>query len=734
HPCMHTCSYMYTHAHMRTHTHSCTLAHTCTHMHTCTHTLSCTHAHTCTPMHTCTHTLVYTCSTCTHTHTCTHTQVHTHTHRGTHAHTYSCTQGHTLKHTHTCTHTYSCTQGHMDWLSRYGYLPPPDPRTGQLQTKEGIEKALRVMQRFGGIKETGQLDSETLLLMKKPRCSLPDIIGTAELLRRRKRYALSGEVWSHTQLTWRVDNYPDAAQSPTLRADMVRYLMHLALQVWAKVTPLQFRELTAGGSASEEPDIHITFSSSYHQDGYPFDGPGGTLAHAFFPGEHPVSGDTHFDDQESWTYADPQGTDLFTVAIHEFGHALGLSHSSSTNSIMAPYYQGPVGRPENYVLPADDTQGIQQLYACLSPSVCLCPHLSVCQPACLHLSVSVSMCLSVRLPVSICLSLSSCLCLCVHLSVLTCSLASVLRDRDMKDTARASTQNSSSTLNNTQRKQSPSVCTRGRGRGAFLQYSVPVAILGHQDPHRPQVSVSCLTSLSPSPSLSGQYFWRIQRSGSLVSLSPALVSNFWQGLPARFARIDAVYERMTDSHIIFFIGAQYWVFKDTRALDGYPRPVSDWGLPAGGSRVTAAFVWAHNGKTYLFREKEFWRYDDREGRVDPGYPKSASLWSGVPSDPDDIITWEDGDAYFFKDNQYWVQQKGGLNQEATTPRSVAVDWMRCAPPPSPSQPPVRSDPKGRDCICNLGNGGVGQTPKVVSHWLFLLPVSLLAHLTSFFCY
>lgn len=73
--------------------------------------------------------------------------------------------------------------------------------------------------------------------------------------------------------------------------------MYYALKVWSDIAPLNFHEVA--GSAA---DIQIDFSKADHNDGYPFDGPGGTVAHAFFPGDHHTAGDTHFDDDEAWTF------------------------------------------------------------------------------------------------------------------------------------------------------------------------------------------------------------------------------------------------------------------------------------------------------------------------------------------------------------------------------------------------------------------------------------------------
>ena len=50
---------------------------------------------------------------------------------------------------------------------------------------------------------------------------------------------------------------------------------------------------------------------------------------------------------------------LFLVAAHEFGHSLGLSHSTDPGALMYPNYA--YREPSTYSLPQDDINGIQTI-------------------------------------------------------------------------------------------------------------------------------------------------------------------------------------------------------------------------------------------------------------------------------------------------------------------------------------------------------------------------------------
>ncbi|XP_029303975.1 collagenase 3-like [Cottoperca gobio] len=199
------------------------------------------------------------------------------------------------------------------------------------------------MQRFFGLQITGTLDADTMVMMKKPRCGVPD--GNIA------RFSTFGNnpKWEKNSLTYRIVNYtPDMSESE------IDDSIEKALQVWAKVTPLRFTRMYSGTA-----DIMISFGRREHGDYYPFDGPDGTLAHAFAPSPG-IGGDAHFDDDETFTFRSNTGYVLFMVAAHEFGHSLGLSHSDDPGALMHPVYT--YRNPETFVLPRDDVNGIQSLY------------------------------------------------------------------------------------------------------------------------------------------------------------------------------------------------------------------------------------------------------------------------------------------------------------------------------------------------------------------------------------
>jgi len=97
--------------------------------------------------------------------------------------------------------------------------------------------------------------------------------------------------------------------------------------------------------------------------GHAFDGAGGTLAHAYYPPPNgtTAAGDTHFDIADNWAVgsidADTSTIDIFQVAAHEIGHAIGLQHTAVPNSLMNPIYSEAFTGPQ-----ADDIAGAIDIF------------------------------------------------------------------------------------------------------------------------------------------------------------------------------------------------------------------------------------------------------------------------------------------------------------------------------------------------------------------------------------
>ncbi|XP_070828929.1 matrix metalloproteinase-15-like [Chaetodon trifascialis] len=581
------------------------------------------------------------------------------------------------------------------WLRKFGYLSQASRQMSTMQSAQILSKAISDMQRFYGLQVTGEMDPATVSAMRRPRCGLPDReAAEVDDGARKKRYALTGQQWDKDHITYSVMTQLIPS---SLGEERTLVAIRKAFDVWRRVTPLTFEELPAeintNSSRAALADILLLFASGFHGDMSLFDGEGGSLAHAFYPGPG-VGGDTHFDADEPWTLdnQNPEGVDLFLVAVHELGHALGLEHSDNPSAIMAPFYQWI--HTHNFTLHEDDIKGIQYIYG--PPVITDAPPTSPPAPDGEP---------SDDLPTP------------------TSSLEDEPTFTPLTDPPPASPDPTDASRRPPGRPE-PSP---GPTSPPVLPTSAPTDPQPSPEPEpvTPSIRKDDLPPPPPPPPpapprppklpdhqapnicdgdfdtvtmlrgemfvFKGRWFWRVRRNRVLDNY-PMPISVFWIGLPSD---IDAAYERH-DGKFVFFKDDRYWVFREADVLPGYPQPLHEYGQGVPAHKIDTAIWWEPNGYTYFFSGDRYWRYNEETRTTDRDFPKPNSRWGRIPHSPKGAFLSDDAAyTYFYKGTNYWRFDNRRTEADKGYPRSILKDFMGCVGVPDP-QPDPDTDQEPKD--------------------------------------
>ncbi|RZF40485.1 hypothetical protein LSTR_LSTR000364 [Laodelphax striatellus] len=534
------------------------------------------------------------------------------------------------------------TDDAVDFMKKFGYLRSDSDGPQALIDPNSMSDALKNVQSFGGIPETGILDEATIKLMQTPRCGVPDILPS----NRKKREIPWTNGWNKAVITYFVGD------TFKISRDLARIEIKEAFDKWEKYSRLKFLEV----SDKEKADIVILFQSRSHGDGFPFDGKGHVLAHAFSPSDyHGLSGDIHFDNDENWAVNSNRYdiTDFFSVAIHEIGHSLGFYHTKNEKSVMHSSYQ--VQNKRTFQFTEDIIRGLYEMYllnrkidwsSSYTPSTTFRPR--------------------TQWP----------------------STTTRMRTRP---TVEPVTPRTSTVVPVTPRTSTISYENDSETVEKHMKHDC-----SHKIPEKVDPVMHCEKEVPSTPpdfcsgnfdsvaNIRGElfifkqgYVYRLKGRGQPYGEPKEYQFSFFRNKTSPMLNcMDAVYERPNDNRFVIFTGAWYWVLDDLmNILENSPQPITNYGLSQYVTKIDAAMV--KDGKTYLFANGKYWRYDDKKSKLDEGYPRPMSFFLGLPSKIDAAFTWNDNITYFFKENRFWSLNSTWKRVENLHGLTASKFWLNC---------------------------------------------------------
>ncbi|XP_005329151.3 macrophage metalloelastase [Ictidomys tridecemlineatus] len=166
----------------------------------------------------------------------------------------------------------------------------------------------------------------------------------------------------------------------------------------------------------------------------------------------------------------------------------------------------------------------------------------------------------------------------------------------------------------------------------------------------------------------GVFWWKFPET-SKTGISS--ISSLWPTLPSG---IQAAYEIEARKQVFLFKDDKYWLLSNLRLQPNYPKSIYSLGFPKYVKKIDGAVFNPLLYKTYFFVNSWYWRYDERNQRMDPGYPRQITKnFPGIGPKIDAV--------FYFKRNYYFFQGSTQLKYDVmlhrVTKRLRSSNWFGC---------------------------------------------------------